>query len=288
MLSFPLEALEFMSAKTQAVDRLFEVLAPVLGSEVDRLIQEAQDALRQELEKDFQNRLQTAIRETEAAANSAAQIELEHAAEERIRAVDDAKRAGEEAKENAKRQVTAELAQRFNDKLQATTNQLKNEAAEERARLETALTQKLNQQKGEWSAELTKVEDELEQWRAFAKAQPELADSASQPEILSRFLKLAEPFAEGLALYVVKADGLALWKSKGKKAFSEIISKETTDPESYFRTIAVRGKTVGAICATPSFKADALDFLAGSLERAIEIFGLKLKTPVPKPAPETT
>jgi hypothetical protein len=75
-----------------------------------------------------------------------------------------------------------------------------------------------------------------------------------------------------------------LWKSKGNGAFPEIISQQITDPESYFRILSVRGKTVGAICAAPSFKAEALDFLAASLERAIEGFGLKLRAPVPKAA----
>src|SRR5207247_2615513 len=131
-------------------------------------------------------------------------------------------------------------------------------------------------------------EDERDQWRTFAETQRQLAEAASQPEILTRFLKLAEPFADGLAMYVIKGDGLALWKSKGKGAFPEIISKQTTDPESYFRTLSVRGKTVGALCAAPSFKGDALDFLAGSLERAIEVFGLKLRAPVPKAAASET
>ena len=81
-----------------------------------------------------------------------------------------------------------------------------------------------------------------------------------------------------LALYVAKSDGLALWKSKGDGVFPQIISKETTDPDSYFSAIAIRGKTVAALCAAPPFKFDALDFLAAALERAIEVFGLKLRS----------
>ena len=142
----------------------------------------------------------------------------------------------------------------------------------------------MNQLRQEWSAERSRLQDALDRWRVFAETQRLFSEASSQPEILARFLKVAELFAEGLALYVTKPDGLALWKSKGKGAFPEIISKETTDPESYFRHISVRGKTVGAICAVPSFKADALDFLAASLERAIEAFGLRLRTPVPKAA----
>src|SRR5205085_5915619 len=112
----------------------------------------------------------------------------------------------------------------------------------------------------EAAAERAKLQEQLDQWRVFAETQRQLAEASSQPEILSRFLRLAQPFAAGLAVYVTKADGLALWKSRGKGAFPEIISKETTDPEFYFRTIVVRGKTVGAVCAAPQFKVEALDF----------------------------
>ena len=102
--------------------------------------------------------------------------------------------------------------------------------------------------------------------------------------MLAQFLTFAGSFAEGLALYVKKPDGLAIWKSEGTCSFPDIVSKETAGPELYFRTIAVRGKTVAAICAAPSFKADALDFLADSLERAIEMFGLRLRVPKAKAA----
>ena len=150
--------------------------------------------------------------------------------------------------------------------------------AGESAKLEAVM----NQFKNEWSVERTKLQGEVERWRMFAEAQRQLGEASSQPEILSRFLRLGQPFAEGLAVYVTKPDGLGLWKSKGAGAFPEIISQQTTDPDSYFRIISVRGKTVAAICAAPSFNADALDFLAASLERAIEVFGLKLRTPAPK------
>jgi len=202
------------------------------------------------VEQEFQARLEETIREANTTTSSLqAQVE----------------RAVEEAKEETRRQVTAELEQQFSERLEARTNELKNECAEER----------------------TKLQDQLAQWRIFAGTQRHLADAGSQPEMLERFLGLGDSFAEGLAVYVTKPDGLALWKSKGKGAFPDIVSKETTDPEFYFRTIVVRGKTVGAICAAPSFKADALDFLAGSLERAIEVFGLKLGAPLRAPISRT-
>ena len=116
----------------------------------------------------------------------------------------------------------------------------------------------------------------------LSEAQHQLAEAASQSEMLSRALILAQPFAAGAALYVAKSDGLALWRSKGDGVFPQIISPQATDPDSYFRAISIRGKTVAALCATPPFKVDALDFLAAALERAVEVFGLKLRTPVPK------
>src|SRR5262249_9381374 len=155
-----------------------------------------------------------------------------------------------------------ELEQQFRDKVEAAVNQLKNEASEERA----------------------KLENQLQKWKMFAEAQRTLAEASSQPAMLERFLRLAEPFAEGLAIYVRKADGLALWKSKGKGAFPDIVSKDTADPEFYFRSISIRGNTVGAICAAPKFKTEALEFLIGSLEHAIEVFGLKVRAPVPRAA----
>jgi hypothetical protein len=185
-----------------------------------------------------------------------------------------------DAEEETRRQVTAELEQQFGARLEAAATRLRNEAAEERGKFEAAM----NDLKNEWSVELNKVEDERERWRIFAETQRQLAEATSQSEMLSQFLDLVHPVAQGLALYVAKSDGLALWKSKGNGVFPGIISRETTDPESYFRTLSVRGRTVGAICALPPFQAGALDFLAASLERAVEVFGLKLRTLAPKPA----
>jgi len=232
-----------MDVKTGALDRVFEALAPALASELDRAVRETREAL----EREFQARLEGAIREAED-AKAAAQARIE--------------RAVEEAKEEIRRQVTIEMDQQFSRTLEATINQLRNEASEERAKLQS----------------------QLEHWKMFAEIQRTLAEASSQPEMLSRFLRLAEPFAEGLAVYVRKADGLALWKSKGKGAFPDIVSKDTTDPEFYFRNISIRGNTVGAICAAPTFKAGALDFLVASLEHAIEVFGLKVRAPVPRMA----
>lgn len=239
-----------MELKTQALDRLLEALSPALAVELDRVVHETRETLEQE----FQTRLQAAVRDAENAAKSAADAELQ--------------RAVADARETTRKQVSEVLEQQFRKALEETTHKLSSESSAERARLQEQLTQ----------------------WRIFADAQKQLAEASSQPEILARFLKLAEPFASGLAVYVTKTDGLALWKSRGKAAFPGIVSEETTDPESYFRTINIRGKTVAALSASAPFKAEALDFLGSSMERAIEVFGLKLRASAPKQvmASETT
>src|SRR5215467_87601 len=236
-----------MELKTQALDRVLDALSPALAAELDRVVAET----RESLEEEFHKRLQTAVGDTEAATKATADAEMAQAVSE--------------AKETTKTQVTAELEEKFRIKLAETVAQLKDEASAERANLQ----------------------GQLDQWRIFAETQRQLGEASSQPEILVRFLKIAQPFAAGFGLYVTKADGLALWKQRGNGAFPDIISQQTTDPESYFRTIVVRDKVVAAVCAMPPFKADALDFLTSSLERAIEVFGLKLRAPVPKPVVAT-
>jgi len=244
-----------MELKTQALDRLLEALTPALTAELDRVVAETREALEQE----FQKRLQSAVRDAENEVRSAAEAQLS-------RAVADAgaqlNRAVADAREATRKQVTEELEAEFKNKLAETTAQLKSEAASAREPLQR----------------------QLEQWRTFAEIQQQLAEASSQTEILARFLRLARPFAAGLGVYVIKADGLALWKSRGDGAFPEIISQQTTDPESYFRALTVRGKTVAAVSAMPPFKSEALEFLSTSLERAIEVYALRLKTPVPKSA----
>jgi hypothetical protein len=219
------------------------LLSPALSQELDRVVQETTGKLEQE----YQQRLQHAVSEAETAAVA--------------RAASAQQQAVEEARDAGRKQLTEELEQQFQQRLAEANDRFKAEAAAERDKLQA----------------------QLDQWRVFAEAQQQLAEASSQPEILSRFLKLAESFTGGLAVYVAKADGLALWKSRGKAAFSDIISKETTDPEAYFRTVTVRGKAVAAVCAAPPFKREALEFLSASLERAVEGFGLKLRSPLPTP-----
>jgi hypothetical protein len=232
-----------MELKTQALDRVLEALSPALAAELDRVVNET----RQSLEQEFQKHLQAAVREAETAGQKAAEVELQ--------------RAVTEAREATRKQVSQELDQQFQKTLEQTTSELKTQASAERARLQ----------------------EQLDQWRTFAEAQSLMGESTSQAEILARFLKLTETFAPALALYVAKSDGLALWKTRGKAAFPEIISQQTTDPEFYFKVVTVRGKKVAAACAAQPYKAEALDFLVASMERAIELFGLRLRAPAAKP-----
>jgi hypothetical protein len=254
------------------LDRVLEALSPALSAELNRMVQETRDALEQE----FQSRLQTAVRDAESAAASAGQTQLAQALEH--------------AKEETRGQVSADLQKQFDAKLEETAANLKKESAAELAKLEAKVKQleaDAKQLKDESSADRAKLQEELTHWKALAELSDELSKASSQPEILQKFLRLTQPFTQGLAIYVTKKDGLALWKSRGKSVFPDIISQDTTDPESYFRALSVRGKTVGAICAAPPFKMESLDFLSTSLERAIELFGIKLQAPAQKAASET-
>ena len=244
-----------MELRTQAIDRVLEALAPTLSAELDRIIQEAQ----QNLEVEFQRKLQAAVREAEAASQRMAEVQLEQAVAE--------------AREAVRKQVTEELKAQFSKTLQEASDQLR-----------TGLTREFQKVSTEWMAERSRLTDQLEEWRLFADAQRQLVDASSQSEILARFLKLAERLAPSIAVYISKADGLALWKSRGNIAFPPIVSQGTIDPELFFRQIVVRGKLVAAVCAAKPYKDDGLSFLTGCLERSIESFGLKLRTPIPKPS----
>ena len=236
-----------MELLTQALDRVLDALSPALAAELDRLISET----RQVLEAEFQKRLQAAVRDAESGAQSRVEQELE--------------RVIRNAQDEVRQQVTQQLQTQFARALEEKTSQLQ-------------------QIQSDAAVERNRLQEQAQRWRIFADAQHQLADVSSQPEILSRFLRLAEPFAADLAIYTSKADGLALWKRRGQHVFPNIISEQTRDPEFYFKQVIVRGKAVGAVAAFGEFKRDALDFMVSAMERAIEVFGLKLRAPLPKPA----
>jgi hypothetical protein len=169
--------------------------------------------------------------------------------------------------------VAAELRTQFEQTLQQTVENLKAEFEERMAAA-----------REEWDEEKDRLRDQTNLWRTYADAQREMGESRSQTEILTHFLRHAESFAPNIALYVARPDGLALWKTRGHGPFPAVISRDTCDPEAFFKAVEVREKTVAAICARPPFSAQPLEFLASCLERAIEAFGARLQHRGARPA----
>src|SRR5436190_643287 len=259
-----------MELKTQTVDKILEALAPALSGELERVLQE----VRQQQEEEFRKRLEDAIHDAEKAALQLAEAEKEKAvAEVRAKMTAEFQTQKESAIADTREKVSADMRNAFQETLRQTIDQLGADFAKQ--------AQATAQQ---WEAEKSSIQDQANLWRLYAQAPQQLSESGSQAEMLTGFLNLVEPFAGAVAVYVAKADGLALWKSRGKGAFPELVSKDTIDPESFFKALVVRDRTVAAVCAVPPYKVEPLDFLSSSLGRAIEGFGLKLKTAVPRPA----
>jgi hypothetical protein len=226
-------------------------LSPALAAELERVVLET----RQQIESEFDSRLQAAAQQAESERQQAIEAAVREAVE----------RATQETSDSVRRQVTDELTAQFEAKLSDHESATKNAA--------DGFTRSQN----DWNAEREDLQNQVQQWRTFAEAQKQLVDAASQSEILARALKFAEVFGSSIAIYTARADGLALWKSRGVASFPAITSQQTNDPEFYFKPILVRGKTVAALTAQKPFRADALDFLAESMQLAIELFGLKLR-----------
>ena len=250
-----------MELKTQAVDKILEALAPALSSEVERVLQEA----RQQQEEEFLKRLQAATSEAQNAA-----MQLGEAEKQKLTAELQAQK--EKAVADACEKVSTDMRNQFQETLRQTIDQL---GADFARQSQAAAAQS--------DAEKASLQDQMSLWRTYAEGQQQLAESGSQAEMLTRFLNLAEPFAGAVAVYVAKADGLALWKSRGKGAFPELVSKDTIDPQYFYKPLVVRERTVAAVSAVQPYKAEPLDFLASCLGRSIEAFGMKLKTSIPKP-----
>jgi len=236
-----------MELRTPAVDRLLEILAPVVAAEVDRVLQET----RQQMEAEFQTRLQSALRDHE--------LEVLHSAEVRL----------EEAVIQAREEMRIQLTDGFSAHLNQSMESL-------RAELNLKADETMQAAAANWSAERSMLQEELTQWRTYAEAQRVLSECNSQTEILSQLLQLSEPFAESLAIYISKPDGLALWKTRGNATFPDAISPDGMDPNLYYRPVVVRDRMLAAISALQPCKAESLDFLMSCFERAIEAFGHKL------------
>ena len=231
-------------AKAKSVDPLDSALS----GELSRIL----DSARPQLEEEFRKRL-------EAAVEDARSESLKLAESEREQSVGD-----------ARAQLTAELRGQFDQTLQ-----------QDSARLQAEFEQRMNTANKEWETEKARLQEQVDLWRAYAEAQRLMGESRTQAEILGHFLDRSEPFAPNLAVYVAKPDGLALWKTRGRMAFPQVVSKDTIDPEAYFKTIVVKDKIVAAVCARHPLKPESLDFLSGALSRAVEAFGMRLQNRTP-------
>jgi hypothetical protein len=239
-----------MGLHTEESEQPAEQAEPALSAELSRIL----ESTRQQLVEVFRDRLESAVRDAGSAAMKLAESERE------------------QALIDARIQLSAELRGQFDQTLQQTTSRMQAEF-EERLRVSTA----------QWDAEKGRLNQEMNALRTLTDTQRQMAESRSQSEILGHFLDGAEVFAPNLAVYVSKADGLALWKTRGTTAFPELVSKETIDPEAYFRPIVVRERTVAAVCARQPLKSESLDFLSSALARAIESFGARLQSRPSKP-----
>ena len=215
-----------------------------LSSEIGRILETA----KAQLEEEFRKRLEAARQAKDSALGLA-----------------DSER--EQAVTQARTEVTAELRAQFDQALLRKITQLQSEFEE-----------KMRAAREQWDEEKDRIQEQVDLWRAYAEVQPLMLASNSQAEILTHFLQAAEAFAPNLAIYVARADGLALWKTRGDGPFPQLISQDTSDPDGFFRPIAVRDRTVAAICARQPYSDAPLVFLSGCLERAIEVFGMRLQS----------
>jgi Rad3-related DNA helicase len=261
--------------RTLMIDRVLNAISPALSAEIERMI----DEKCADLEIQHHSRMQHAIREAEETIRRQAEIERHRVVEQVV----------EETRESVRKQVSDDLQAQFVQTLDATMRSLTSTHEAELQQATSTHAAELQQARAEWGAERDRIQQQLEQWRSFAEAQKQLFEANSQGEILVRWIKLAEPFGSSIALYTAKPDGLGLWKSRGTAVFPDVISHQTTDPEAFFMPIVVRGKTVAAISAVAPYQAEALGFLVNIMERALETFGLKLRSTIqkaPAPAPE--
>jgi hypothetical protein len=242
-----------------ATERLLQALGPSIEAELDRAITET----HQQLEDEFQTRLQTALR--------AAERDTQQLADARL----------EDVRTEAREAARIELTESFDAQMELAARQIRSD-------MQAKVDEELQVAQSRWAAERSELQSELGRFRVFADAQRQLSESTSQTEILYRFLQLSEPFASSLAIYVSKSDSLSLWQFRGG-VFSASLSDGRQNSELYSKSIAVRERVVGAVVAKLPCDSVALDFLISCLERAIETFGMRMRTasprpPVPQPA----
>src|SRR5262249_49424859 len=161
------------------VDQVLEALSPALTAELERVIEEN----RQVLERDFQNRLAGAIRETEQNMRVTADAQRQQAGQQAIegtrKTVRDQVTAGlqpeferrvNEVRHEVRQQVTSELQPEFDRRLQ----ELHGRAATDQAAAQKAQTESEETRR--------RLQQQVDEWRIFADAQRQLTEAGSQPE----------------------------------------------------------------------------------------------------------
>jgi hypothetical protein len=231
-----------------SVDRLLEAVGPHFSIELDRMLEE----FRATLEAEANVRLKKAL--------------LDKEVEYRARAAEDEERIREETGQTVRAEVTAELEARFKDHLAGELDGLKQ-----------TLQNEAREASQQWKQERLELIAEAESWRLMADFHRRVGDAASQTEILRRFLVTAEHLSEGVAIYLNKPDGLALWNAQGDTIFPDLVSEDTIDPEWFFTPIVVQSKTIAAVCALGITDRDAFGIITDALKRAIENFGLRIR-----------
>ena len=306
------------------LDRLLAAASPAMAEELDRIMQEFCASLEVEFsvrlkktltetEADFRAKAEEesrqAVEETEKAvragvtakleaqfkANLTSQLdELRTRLEEEARQAIDASKAEhtqtvERERESARLGVTAEMESRFKGDLESRLEQLRSSMEQEAREAEKRLKKEASEAAERWKEQDEDLTRQVDRWRLLAEFSRRVGDASSQVEILARFLRAAEQFSSGVALYLNKPEGLELWKSCGEKAFPDLISEETIDPEWYFSQIVVRDKMVAAVCALAVDDRESLLVLVDGLTKAIENFGLRIRffgPPSSEPAEE--
>ena len=294
------------------LDRLLAAASPAMAEELDRIMQE----FRASLEVEFNVQLKKALLEQEADFRAKAEEDRRQALEEteksvragvtaklearfkadltsqldelRTRLEEEARKAIDalksEHEQRVKREresvrlgVTAEMEARFKGDLQSQLEQLRASMEQEAREAEARLKREASETAERLKEQAEEVARQVDRWRLLAEFSRRIGDASSQVEILARFLKAAEQFSAGVALYLNKPEGLELWKSGGENAFPDLISEDTIDPEWYFSKIVVRDKTVAAICALGVEDRESLLVLVEGLTKAIENFGLRIR-----------
>ncbi len=231
-----------------SVDRLLAAVAPELSNQLDGML----DEFRATLEAEANVRLKKAL--------------LDKEAEFRTRAAEEETRIREETGQSVRAEVTAELEARFEEHLAGEVDGLKK-----------TLQAQAEEAEQRWKRERIDLIAEAESWRLLADFHRRVGDAASQSEILRRFLAAAERLSGGVAIYLNKPDGYALWNAQGEAAFPDVVSEDTIDPEWVFAPVVVRSKTVAAVCAVGIADTDAFGVIVDALTRAIENFGLRIR-----------